>query len=154
MIDKKELLEKIDKERQIWLDYYTNVDIYLYAIVGACYRAGAQFKEDETKIVTKDKILTAVDNSLTSVDDDTECLNDIFNIVLNSDEHIKDFVLKELSDAPKDKGIEVAAITLEEAFEKIEQELIARKNISNESLIRLQTLQWFKDIIEDNKKEA
>lgn len=156
MINKEELLEKIEKERQIWLGYYSDIAMHLYAIAGVCFRAGATFKEDTTKVVLKDSILEAIHNCYVSIEEDTECLDDIYSIILNSYEPVREFITQELSNIPEaeNKGIEIAKITPEEALTKIENELIARQNISNESLIRLQTLQWIKDIIEEDKKEA
>lgn len=156
MINKEELLAKIERERNLWLGYYNEIAMHLYAIAGACFRAKAVFSEDKTKVVPKDDILKTVDDILTSVEDDKECLDNIYSIIMNSYEPVREFITQELSNIPEaeNKGIEIAKITPEEALTKIENELIARQNISNESLIRLQTLQWIKDIIEEDKKEA
>lgn len=156
MIKLEELVEKIEKEKYIWLGYYNDIAMHLYAIAGACFRAEAIFTEDETKVFSKEDILKAIDDTLASDLDDKACLDEIYSIIMNSYEPVREFVTTELSDTTEaeKKGIELAKMEVSDALEKIETELVARKNINTESLIRLQTLQWVMDIIQDDKKEA
>lgn len=155
----KELIEKIDNEMSVWNGEYSRVDVYLYPMIAACFRAKATFTIEEKVKITE--IFQKIDHQLMSIEDDSECLNAIYSTVVS---YTGDSFVKQLEETGKGKipvldenGIPTgemtdpvfAEMTVEEALMAIEEQLVARQKISDESLIRLQTLQWVKDQIKE-----
>lgn len=153
MINKEELLTKIEEEMGKWQNYYQQTDIHIYAMLGACFRANAVYTEDTTKAVQRHLIFDTIDNYLSEIENDDDCLNAIFNVLVNTFSDIALPFLTELNKAGDEDNAELAQLTTTEALVNITSELLARQRIDDESLISLRTLQWVKDIIK-NEKEA
>lgn len=152
MVNKSELLAKIQEEMNKWLNYYQQIDIHIYSIVTTCFRAGAEFVSDESKKVEKAGIFAAIDNCLATIENDTECLNEIYSIVMNTCADTCTTFLNELVAAGKNDNATLAELKPVEALADIESELIARQRINDESLIALRTLQWVNNIITNEKE--
>lgn len=154
-MDKEKLITKIDEEMRKWQEYYQHTELHIYAMITSCFRAGAQFVEDESKKVNKMEIFNIIDEYLATIDSDDECLDTIFNTIMNTFIEISAPFLQELMDGGNASNATLAKLTVIEALADIENELVARQRINDESLISMRTLQWVKNIInEDNKNEA
>lgn len=152
MVNKNELLTKIREEMNKWLSYYQQIDIHIYSIVTTCFRASAVSTIDIDKAVDKTKLFETIDQCLATIEDDKECLNEIYSIVMSSCTDMCTTFLNELKAAGDNKDATLAELKPVEALAEIESELIARQRISDEALIALRTLQWVDNIIANEKE--
>lgn len=144
---KEQLLKIITEEMTRWQEYYQHTTIHLYSIITACFRAEAKFVEDETKKVEKTAIFAVIDEYLASIEDDEECVNAIYNVVVNTFDDIAIPFIGELIEEGKKDGRTLSKLTATEALADVENELIARQHINEESLVAMRTLQWVADKI-------
>lgn len=149
MINKNELLEKLQKENDMWTAHYHQISSYLYNIMGICYRTGTEYEVGE-KIINERDTLLLINQSYNEIEDDEQCLASIYNTVINT---LGEDFIKELDQVGEDDAEKtLAKLTIPEALTEIGNVLNAKLNIDNEGLIAMRTIQWMMNIIENEKE--
>ena len=154
----EELIKKIDDEISKWQYYYTNVNVFLYAILANCWRT----QDNDTKSsfhpvdepIDAKNVISKISDVLNDFYDDTKpgiaYINDIYSYVMAFLGEEGQKYIDELAKQPT-KDSQIAILTVDETIEDVAEQLIAHDNIQKEAYISLRTLQWVKDLIE---KEA
>lgn len=162
-MDNKELLNRIDKEMELWQNYYNNIDMFIYTIAALCWRTADNNERSsigELSSATEHTVLQDVSSVLNAYFDDIDntqpplyYINQIYTYVMS---YLGDKGTKYIEDL-SNSGSEDATLVLlsvEDAINEIAEQLIARDNIQKEAYVSLRTLQWVKDLIpKENETE-